>query len=238
MIPWMPSRELGASTLRSALQKAGVSREELFINTRTHKHITFHDLRATGITWLAVRGDEPLKIQRRAGHSDLATTQRYIRTAEDAGGAHAFGTLFAELPVSVVMSTPSPSSDAPNGESSGNRLGRKEKGSEPSDSEPLRGVPNGIRTRSEVREEHRDAENTGVSVQAIALEVTAGDPSGPSIVGVPTNPRTALVVALSAAIRDGTLAGDLALARVAMRALDDLLGVESGSVAPLRAGQR
>jgi hypothetical protein len=28
-------------------------------NTKTAKQITFHDLRATGITWMAVRGDTP-----------------------------------------------------------------------------------------------------------------------------------------------------------------------------------
>ncbi len=31
---------------------------------------------------MAVRGDDPLKIQRRAGHSDFATTDGYIRLAE------------------------------------------------------------------------------------------------------------------------------------------------------------
>lgn len=62
---------------------AGVDREELFTNDATRKWITFHDLRATGITWMAVRGDEPLRIKQRAGHSCLATTEGYIRTAEE-----------------------------------------------------------------------------------------------------------------------------------------------------------
>lgn len=47
------------------------------------KWITFHDLRATGITWMAVRGDDPLKIKQRAGHASLSTTEGYIRLAEE-----------------------------------------------------------------------------------------------------------------------------------------------------------
>jgi hypothetical protein len=31
---------------------------------------------------MAVRGDDPLKIQHRAGHTDFETTQRYSRMAE------------------------------------------------------------------------------------------------------------------------------------------------------------
>jgi Phage integrase family len=48
----------------------------------TWKALAWHDLRATGITWMAIRGDDPLHIQHRAGHTSFATTQRYIRQAE------------------------------------------------------------------------------------------------------------------------------------------------------------
>ncbi len=34
-----------------------------------------------------MRGDDPLKVMRRAGHSSFETTQKYIRTAEAIGGA-------------------------------------------------------------------------------------------------------------------------------------------------------
>jgi hypothetical protein len=44
--------------------------------------VTSHDLRATGLTWAAVRGDDPPKIQQRAGRAGFNTTQVYIRTAE------------------------------------------------------------------------------------------------------------------------------------------------------------
>ena len=71
-----------APRLRQYLKWAGVTRAELFANDATRKQITFHDLRATGITWMAIRGDEPMKMMRRAGHEDLATTMGYVREAE------------------------------------------------------------------------------------------------------------------------------------------------------------
>ena len=49
----------------------------------TRKAMTFHDLRATAITWCAVRGDDPLKIKQRAGHASFSTTEGYIREAEN-----------------------------------------------------------------------------------------------------------------------------------------------------------
>src|SRR6476660_5962115 len=87
--------------------KAGVTRDELYTPTRTPKAMTFHDLRSTGITWMAVRGDDPLKIQQRAGHHVFSTTQGYIREAEvDRDG---FGDPFPVLPDRLL------------GQSSGNR---------------------------------------------------------------------------------------------------------------------
>jgi hypothetical protein len=58
--------------------------------------ITFHDLRATGITWMAARGDEHLRIKQRAGHATFSTTEGYIREAENLGAS--FGTFFPALP--------------------------------------------------------------------------------------------------------------------------------------------
>jgi translocation and assembly module TamB len=58
-------------------------RAALHLDDVRHKHLTFHDLRATGITWMAVRGDDPLKIKQRAGHTTFSTTEGYIREAED-----------------------------------------------------------------------------------------------------------------------------------------------------------
>lgn len=79
-----PMREL-SDQLRRYLGWAGVDRAELFADDETRAPLTFHDLRATGITWRAIRGDDALKIQRAVGHTSLATTQRYIREAEVIG---------------------------------------------------------------------------------------------------------------------------------------------------------
>jgi integrase len=85
-----------AEQLRRYLVKAGLDRPELYVNTITQKNLTFHDLKATGLTWLAVRGDDPLKIQQRGGHTDFKTTQRYIREAENLDAAD-FGEPFPDL---------------------------------------------------------------------------------------------------------------------------------------------
>jgi hypothetical protein len=39
----------------------------------------------TGVTWMALRGDEPLVVRQRVGHANFATTQRYLREAETLG---------------------------------------------------------------------------------------------------------------------------------------------------------
>lgn len=65
-----------ARELRRVLARAGTTRANLFAaDDLTRKPITWHDLRATGLTWIAIRGDDPLKIMQRAGHTDFATTQ-------------------------------------------------------------------------------------------------------------------------------------------------------------------
>jgi integrase len=86
---------------RRMLAKAGVIRAELHTTSRTRKAIRFHDLRATGLTWMAVRGDDPLKIMQRAGHTDFKTTQLYLREAEAV--REGFGEPFPTLPASVLV---------------------------------------------------------------------------------------------------------------------------------------
>jgi hypothetical protein len=80
-----------AEHLQRHLKLAGITRTELFPPPSSHQvantwaALTFHDLRGTCVTWAAIRGDEPLVIQQRAGHSDFDTTQRYLREAETLG---------------------------------------------------------------------------------------------------------------------------------------------------------
>ena len=89
-----------AREFRRWLKKAGVTRTELHADTATTKAITWHDLRATGVTWMAIRGDDPLKIQHRAGHADYGTSALYIREAENVRAG--FGEVFPPLPESLL----------------------------------------------------------------------------------------------------------------------------------------
>ena len=56
---------------------AGITRGELFETVGHRKQITFHDLRATGITFLAMRGDSDQLVRDKAGHADFSTTLGY-----------------------------------------------------------------------------------------------------------------------------------------------------------------
>jgi len=97
---WLPDHEDRAVLLREHLQLAGVTRDELFTSDATRRAITFHDLRATGITWAAVRGDDPLRIKQRAGHRSFSTTEGYIREAENL--REGFGEPFPPLPAELA----------------------------------------------------------------------------------------------------------------------------------------
>jgi integrase len=109
----MPRMRDLAEGLRNFLQLAGVKRYELLHTDQTRKALTWHDLRATGITWMAIRGDDPLHIQHRAGHSSFSTTQGYIRQAEAV--REGFGEVFpslATLASSTEQSNPRSNLDA------------------------------------------------------------------------------------------------------------------------------
>jgi integrase len=71
VIPIRSERAM-ARDLRRWLKHSGVTRTELHdTKCKTSRPLAFHDLRATGLTWMAVRGDDPLKIIQRAGHSNF-----------------------------------------------------------------------------------------------------------------------------------------------------------------------
>ncbi len=89
-----------ARLLRKWLHAAGVRRPELHHGSPTRKPLTWHDLRATGATWMAVRGDDPLKIKQRCGHATFSTTELYIREAEAVRDG--FGDVFPPLPEQLV----------------------------------------------------------------------------------------------------------------------------------------
>jgi integrase len=75
----MPPPEDRAKLLRKDLRKVGVTRAALFVeHDPLQRAIVFHDLRDTGLTHMAVRGDSPILIQWAGGHTDFKTTQSYI----------------------------------------------------------------------------------------------------------------------------------------------------------------
>jgi integrase len=75
----MPPPEDRAELLRKDLKTVGVTREALFVeHDPLRRSIVFHDLRDTGLTHMAVRGDSPIVIQWAGGHTDFKTTQGYI----------------------------------------------------------------------------------------------------------------------------------------------------------------
>ncbi len=87
--------------LQRCLRVAGITRADLFASDASRKPMTFHDLRATGITWCAVAGVEALKIKQRAGHASFSTTEGYIREAENLAAAN-FGEPFPALPACIL----------------------------------------------------------------------------------------------------------------------------------------
>ena len=74
----MPPPEDRAELLRADLLTVGVTRKALHNSNESQRAIVFHDLRDTGLTHMALRGDAPLVIQWTGGHTDLQTTQGYI----------------------------------------------------------------------------------------------------------------------------------------------------------------
>lgn len=89
--------------LQRCLRLAGLTRADLYADDATRKPLTFHDLRSTGLTWCAVRGDDPLRIKQRAGHAAFTTTEVYIREAENLRETN-FGEPFPELPEDLMTS--------------------------------------------------------------------------------------------------------------------------------------
>lgn len=218
LVPWFPLEKYLAPSLRVHLELAGVTRAALFARDATRKPLRFYDLRSTGITWCAVRGDEPLRISQRAGHEDFKTTQGYIREAENLLAA--FGTPFPPLPARLL-------------ESSANRPDAAGETKKPRRSRGF-SVVAGVGF-----EPQQPRETTTVPAKERpnpAPPVVENGPRGhvaDDSRTIPANPRAALVAALTAAVRDATAAGDLECARIAHEALGRLLGAAAGEPAPV-----
>jgi hypothetical protein len=98
--------DLGEITRRH-FAAAECRRPRLYKRSKCERHIVFRSWRDAGITWAIVRGDDIVKVQRRAGHKRLETTMRYVVEAENRGAT--FGTPFPRLPASLLESSKSAS---------------------------------------------------------------------------------------------------------------------------------
>lgn len=103
----MPRHRDLAEKLREWLKAAGVTRHELFISDATRINLRFHDLRASAVTWMAVRGDSPALIMNRIGHEDWGTMKKYLRVAEVV--VDGFGEVFPTLPQTLLGDAGRPS---------------------------------------------------------------------------------------------------------------------------------
>lgn len=114
-------REL-AQQLRRDLLDAGVARTELHFATDDppREWMRMHDLRTTGVTWMAVRGDEPMMIMARAGHADLKTTLGYV--SRSALVRRGYGAVFPAIPAELLKDQTAPQS-APQSIRRGNSRG-------------------------------------------------------------------------------------------------------------------
>lgn len=200
--PW-PLHKDRAGQFRKYLKTAGVTRATLFASDKTRKNITFHDLRATGTTWAAIRGDDALRIMHRAGHKDLTTTQGYIREAENV--SRDFGTVFPPLPRELLHSSP---------DSSPGPLAPPESGPASPPSTPQSPVNSASGQVSEglvgVRIPYPEPHNAAI------LKNNQDSPQSVGTnLGTNSDPDAALRAALSAAVG----AGDLGLAEQLLRLL-------------------
>lgn len=91
----------GADQLRGDLWTAGVRRSALHEKAGKHALVMrLHDLRATGITYLAIRGHTDNEIRDRAGHTDFKMTSVYIRRGRMS--SKLIGAPFQPLPESLL----------------------------------------------------------------------------------------------------------------------------------------
>ncbi len=92
-----------ARLLREDLVTAKVTRAALFADDDLRMPLTFHGLRDTCLSHMAVRRDPPQDIQWRAGHASPIMTEKYIGQAKYEAGDN-FGTPFPGLPTPFLVS--------------------------------------------------------------------------------------------------------------------------------------
>ncbi len=111
VFPEFPRLRDLADELRRYMKLAGVTRPELYVSDETRINLRFHDLRASTVTWMGVRGDSTERIMQRVGHEDWPTMKKYLRTAEAL--SEGFGDVFPPLPESLLCPVPKPVPNTP-----------------------------------------------------------------------------------------------------------------------------
>ncbi|HEY3819657.1 MAG TPA: tyrosine-type recombinase/integrase [Polyangiaceae bacterium] len=89
-----------AIVTRKHFELAKCKRPRLLRQSNSERHVVFRSWRDAGITWSIVRGDDVVRVQRRAGHRLIATTMRYVVEAENRGAS--FGVPFPVLPACLL----------------------------------------------------------------------------------------------------------------------------------------
>ncbi|HSY24083.1 MAG TPA: site-specific integrase [Polyangiaceae bacterium] len=92
---------LRACSRVSKVRSRKVTRPALHATNTVSKRLRWHDLRATGLTWLAVEGASPTIIRDVAGHTQTSMTDRYMRSAAVLRGGR-FGQPFPAVPASLI----------------------------------------------------------------------------------------------------------------------------------------
>lgn len=218
-----------AEQLRADLRTAGVERRALFVSNATHKPVTFHDLRSTGLTWAAVRGDSLSMLRARAGHETISTTDGYIRMGENLRGP-AFGTVFPPLPAELIGHR------LDNGPGGTGQSGPVEgSGDKPSRETTAKGA-----NPAELRAFKSPSSHYGIPSNGAGFHesppgrcpIDVQSPGGGDVDGTAgAGPRTVLIGHLADAVRALASVGDLSAARIAAAALQALLVSAEGESA-------
>jgi integrase len=92
-----------AIIMREHFALADCKRTRLTARSGTERWLVFRSWRDAGITWSVVRGDDIVKVQRRAGHKLIATTMLYAVEAENRGAS--YGVPLGPLPACLLESS-------------------------------------------------------------------------------------------------------------------------------------
>ena len=96
----VPPSEDCAELLRADLWTVGARRPELHESDAARTAVWFHHTRDTHLTMMATRGDSPIAIQWRGGHTDFKTTQGYLSRGQTE--ARRIGVPLPPIPASIL----------------------------------------------------------------------------------------------------------------------------------------